>query len=173
LSPLARSSGSLSSLDTTSAYLSATVCSSSPCLRNASPIRTRFRSRRRRCGCFSFGEAGVSRAPFFPLLLFSSPDFAHPCSARSDAESRRDVEPRIGDFERDRSRSRLEAGLFDLFLGDMVGFCVMENAHHDAVYRASMGGAQNVAGIRTPPAPRQRGRVVPRLNEANATRHAM
>jgi len=81
----------------------------------------------------------------FAFLFSSGSDFAHPFSARPDPIPRRYVERREGIFERDRSRSRFEARPFDLFFGDMVGFCVMEDAHHDAVDRVSMDRAEHVA----------------------------
>jgi hypothetical protein len=133
----------------------------------------RFRSRRRRCGFFSSGGFGVSGSLRFRLVFSSGPDFARPSPARPDPNPRWDVEHRDGVFERDRSRPRVAARFFDLFFGDMVGFCVMEDAHHDAVNRVSMDRAEHVVRACAAHAPCPRCRVLLRLNEADATCHAM
>ena len=117
--------------------------------------------------------SGVSGVFRFACLFSSNPDFAQPLSARPDPNPRRDVEHCDGVFERDRSRPCFEARLFDLFFGDMVGFCVMEDAHHDAVNRVSMDRAEQVVRAGAPRAPCPRCRVLLRLNETNATCHAM
>jgi len=54
---------------------------------------------------------------------------------------RRDVERREGRFECKPPRPRFPARFFDLLFADMVGFAVMEDAHHDAIDRVPMDGA--------------------------------
>jgi hypothetical protein len=98
---------------------------------------------------------------------------AQPSATRADPIPRRDVERRDGGFEGDRSRFRLESRLFDSFFGDMVGFCVLEDVHHDAVDRVSMDRAEHVARACVAHAPCPRCCVLPPLNEADATCHAM
>ena len=65
--------------------------------------------------------------------------------AGPDPKACRHGEPCEGGFEGDFSLTGVEARLFDLFFGDMVGFAVMEDAHHDAVNRVSMDPAEHVA----------------------------
>jgi hypothetical protein len=94
---------------------------------------------------------------------------AAPAAAQAD---RRDGKEGECAFERDFGGVCFGARFFDFGFVDMDGFGGVKSAHDGAVENVAVASAEEVAPARAARAAGERGRVMARVHEAGAARHA-